>query len=107
MSIVAELVNGLVLRADLKERARRWEREDDEKGPEAEPFAVVTTRTFLPAGQGWIERRDPVGLSELPLPDGYIMAGPVVGGPVVGADEIRARHLVLAAQAEFGWGRSA
>lgn len=103
MSIVAELVNSLGLRADLKEKARRWEREDDAEGPE--PEAAVVTRTVLPAGPGWAEA-EPVELPELSLPEGFIVAGPVVG-PVVGADEIRARRLVVEAQAEFGWGRSA
>ncbi|WP_405187330.1 hypothetical protein OG582_40950 (plasmid) [Streptomyces anulatus] len=99
MSIVAELV-GRRLRAGLVEKARRWEREDDDRGPEPEGAAVVT-RTFLPVGPGWVER-EPVELPELSLPDGYIVAGPVVG-----ADEIRAQRMVIAAQAEFGWGRSA
>lgn len=100
MSIVAELVNSLGLRADLKEKARRWEREDDARGPEPEGVSVVT-RTFLPVGPGWVER-EPVEVPALSLPDGYIVAGPVVG-----SDEIRARRMVVAAQAEFGWGRSA
>ncbi|TXJ73555.1 hypothetical protein E2C11_29015, partial [Streptomyces lavendulae] len=95
MSIVAELVNGLGLRAGLVEKARRWEREDDERGPE--PEGVVVTRTFLPVGPGWADR-EPAGLPS--LPDGYIVAGPVVG-----SDEIRAQRLVVEAQAEFGWGR--
>ncbi|MFJ9641398.1 hypothetical protein [Streptomyces sp. NPDC101178] len=78
----------------------RQEREDDRRGPEPEGVAVVT-RTFLPADPGWAEL-EPVELPVLSVPSGFIVAGPVVG-----ADEMRARHLVVAAQAEFGWGRSA
>ncbi|MEU2134920.1 hypothetical protein [Streptomyces sp. NPDC018352] len=100
MSIVAELVTSLGFRAGLPDKVRRWEREDDERGPEPEA-AVVVTRTFLPVGPGWAER-EPVEFAAVSLPDGYIVAGPVVG-----ADEIRARQLVVEAQAEFGWGRSA
>nr|WP_011116789.1 hypothetical protein [Streptomyces sp. EN27]AAN76283.1 unknown [Streptomyces sp. EN27] len=100
VSIVAERVRR-VLRAALDDEIERQERRDNDLGPEAEPFAVVTTRTFLPVGPGWAEP-EPVELPALSVPDGYIVAGPVVG-----ADEVRARHLVVAAQAEFGWGRSA
>lgn len=89
-----------VLRAGLAEKAKRWEREDDAKGPEPEAAAVLT-RTFLPVGPGWVEA-EPVELPALSVPAGYIVAGPVVG-----ADEVRAHRLVVAAQAEFGWGRSA
>ncbi|NEC24420.1 hypothetical protein [Streptomyces parvus] len=85
--------------AALTDEVDRQEREDDAKGPE--PEAAVVTRTFLPVGQGWVER-EPVVVPALSLPDGYIVAGPVVG-----PDEIRARRMVVAAQAEFGWGRSA
>ncbi|MFJ5658661.1 hypothetical protein ACIQD5_35690 [Streptomyces microflavus] len=99
MLIVAERVRQ-VLRAELKEKVKRWEREDDAKGPEPEAAAMLT-RTFLPVGPGWAEA-EPVELPALSVPAGYIVAGPVVG-----ADEMRARHLVVAAQAEFGWGRSA
>lgn len=102
MSIVAELANSLGLRAKLAEKARRWEREDDERGPEPEA-AVVVTRTFLPVGPGWAER-EPVEVPALSLPTGYVVADPA--GPAVGADEIRARQLVVEAQAEFGWGRT-
>ncbi|RPK77866.1 hypothetical protein EES46_34685 [Streptomyces sp. ADI98-10] len=88
------------LRATLAEEIERQTRDDDARGPEPEA-AVVVTRTVLPVGQGWVER-EPVVLPALSLPDGYIVASPVVG-----ADEIRAQRLVVAAQAEFGWGRSA
>ncbi|WP_405194463.1 hypothetical protein OG333_38685 (plasmid) [Streptomyces anulatus] len=88
------------LRATLAEEIERQTREDDAKGPEPEA-AVVVTRTVLPVGPGWVER-EPVVHPALSLPDGYIVASPVVG-----ADEIRAQRLVVAAQAEFGWGRSA
>lgn len=87
-----------MLRAELKEKVKRWEREDDAKGPEPE---AVFTRTLLPTGPGWDEL-EPVELPGLSVP-----AGCIVAGPVVGADEVRARRLVVAAQAEFGWGRSA
>ncbi|MEU3978424.1 hypothetical protein [Streptomyces bacillaris] len=86
--------------ATLVDEVDRQEREDDAEGPEPEVAAVVT-RTFLPVGPGWPER-EPVELPALSLPAGYVVAGPVVG-----ADEIRARRLVVEAQAEFGWGRSA
>lgn len=99
MLIVAERVRQ-VLRAELKEKVKRWEREDDAKGPEPEAVAVLT-RTVLPVGPGWAEA-EPVELPALSVPAGYIVAGPVVG-----ADEMRAHRLVVAAQAEFGWGRSA
>ncbi|QKW48130.1 hypothetical protein [Streptomyces microflavus] len=102
MTIVSERpVEPLVrrLRAGLKEKVKRWEREDDAKGPE--PEAAALTRTFLPVGPGWAEA-EPVELPALSVPAGYIVAGPVVG-----ADEMRARHLVVAAQGQFGWGRSA
>lgn len=99
MLIVAERVRQ-VLRAELKEKVKRWEREDDAKGPEPEAAAVLT-RTVLPVGPGWAEA-EPVELPALSVPAGYIVAGPVVG-----ADEVRARRLMIAAQAEFGWGRSA
>ncbi|MEU0002382.1 hypothetical protein ABZ069_36335 [Streptomyces microflavus] len=105
MTMVSERwVKGQVSRllwAGLAEKAKRWEREDDAKGPEAEPFERVATRTVLPVGPGWAVA-EPVELPALSVP-----AGPIVAGPVVGADEMRARHLVVAAQAEFGWGRSA
>ncbi|MEV7252582.1 hypothetical protein [Streptomyces cyaneofuscatus] len=103
MTIVSErLVEPLVrrLRAGLLDEVKRQEREDDAKGPEPEAAAVLT-RTFLPVGPGWAEL-EPVELPALSVP-----AGPIVAGPVVGADEMRARHLVVVAQAEFGWGRSA
>ncbi|MFF6896093.1 hypothetical protein ACFY8Z_36495 [Streptomyces microflavus] len=99
MLIVAERVRQ-VLRAELKEKVKRWEREDDAKGPEPEAAAMLT-RTVLPVGPGWAEA-EPVELPALSVPAGYIVAGPVVG-----ADEMRARHLVVAAQDQFGWGRSA
>ncbi|MCD9904692.1 hypothetical protein LUR56_40495 [Streptomyces sp. MT29] len=88
------------LRAGLLDEVERQEREDNGRGPEPEAAAVVT-RTLLPVGPGWVERQ-PVELPALSVP-----AGPIVAGPVVGADEMRARHLVIEAQAEFGWGRSA
>lgn len=88
------------LRATLAEEIERQTREDDARGPEPEA-AVVVTRTVLPVGPGWVER-EPVEVPELSLPAGYIVAGPVVG-----ADEIRAQRLVVEAQAQFGWGRSA
>ncbi|MCD9904650.1 hypothetical protein LUR56_40260 [Streptomyces sp. MT29] len=103
MTIVSErLVDLLVrrLRAGLLDEVKCQEREDDAKGPEPEAVAVLT-RTFLPAGPGWAERE----LVELPALS--VEAAYIVAGPVVGADEMRARHLVVAAQAEFGWGRSA
>ncbi|MFI1532782.1 hypothetical protein [Streptomyces griseus] len=97
MSIVAEFVTRR-LWAGLTEEIERQTREDDARGPEPE---AVVTRTVLPVGPGWAEL-EPVELPALSLPDGYIVAGPVVG-----VDEIRARRLVVEAQAEFGWGRSA
>lgn len=99
MLMIAELLVRQ-LRATLAEEIDRQTREDDARGPEPEA-AVVVTRTVLPVGPGWVER-EPVELPALSLPAGYIVAGPVVG-----ADEIRAQQLVVAAQAEFGWGRSA
>ncbi|MEU5138100.1 hypothetical protein [Streptomyces californicus] len=98
MSIVAEFVTRR-LRAGLAEEIERQTREDDRRGPE--PEASVVTRTVLPVGPGWVER-EPLEAPELSVPDGFVVAGPVVG-----ADEIRAREMVLAAQAAFGWGRSA
>ncbi|MCQ1582593.1 hypothetical protein [Streptomyces parvus] len=97
MSIVAEFVTRR-LWAGLTEEIERQTREDDARGPE--PEAAVVTRTVLPVGPGWTDEKSaPLPLS---LPDGYIVAGPVVG-----PDEIRAQRMVIAAQAEFGWGRSA
>ncbi|MEU3137576.1 hypothetical protein ABZ691_33025 [Streptomyces sp. NPDC006854] len=85
--------------AALADEVDRQESEDDAKGPE--PEACVVTRTVLPVGPGWVER-ELVEVPALSVPDGFVVAGPVVG-----ADEIRAREMVLAAQAAFGWGRSA
>ncbi|MFI6143421.1 hypothetical protein ACIBCC_35170 [Streptomyces griseus] len=86
------------LQATLAEEIDRQEQEDDRRGPEPEA-AVVVTRTVLPVGPGWVER-EPVEVPALSLPGGYIVARPVVG-----ADEMRARHLMVAAIGRYGSGR--
>lgn len=86
------------LRAGLLDEVERQEREDNRRGPEPEGLAVVT-RTVLPAGPGWVEV-EPVEVPSLSLPDGYIVAGPVVG-----ADEVRARQLMVEAIDRVGSAR--
>ncbi|WP_326683043.1 RNA polymerase sigma factor [Streptomyces sp. NBC_01237] len=49
MVIVAEQVRARVLRADLKEKAERWEREDTARGPEPEPEAGRQSSAARPA----------------------------------------------------------
>ncbi|MFI9630953.1 hypothetical protein [Streptomyces sp. NPDC052042] len=119
MSIVADQrVRPPGVRAGLAEEARRWEDEDDARGyePEARMRAlavvlrlrrgravredggpVVVTRTVLPGRRVWeLETGVPA------LPFGYVAAPE---RSVQGSDEIRIRHLMIAAIARFGWAR--
>ncbi|MFJ3084619.1 hypothetical protein ACIPJG_33380 [Streptomyces halstedii] len=103
MSIVAELVIRRVLRAGgpLKEEVERQEREDNARGPEAEP--CVVTRTVLPVGRGWEVPEQAVLPSVPVLPSGFVAAGPA--GAELGADEVRVRRLMVAAIDRFGSAR--
>lgn len=114
MSIVAERV-ACVVRAGLAEEVDRQEREDNARGPEAEQ-RVVMTRTVLPVGPGW---ETPTLPSVPGLPSGFRPvsgqddACPMCGywtcrcaSQQVGADEVRVRHLMIAAIDRHGWGRS-
>lgn len=81
--------------AGLAEKAKRWEDEDNARGPESEPEArYVLSRT------GWWRQALPTMPS---LPPGYVAAESIRTEPA--GDELRARHLMTGAIARWGWTR--
>ncbi|MFE7268388.1 hypothetical protein ACFU9B_41480 [Streptomyces sp. NPDC057592] len=91
MSIVADQP----LRAGLAEEIERQEREDNAEGPEPEGRYVLSR-----AGR-W--ERELVALPA--LPPGYIAAASSRTRTGQGSDEVRVRHLMIAAVSRWGWGR--
>ncbi|MGW1847703.1 hypothetical protein [Streptomyces sp. NPDC001966] len=95
MSIVADQpVRPPDVWAGLAEEAKRWEEEDDARGPEPEAARYVLART------GWWRQALPAVPS---LPAGYVTAESIRTGQE--GDELRARHLTTEAIARWGWTR--
>lgn len=101
--MVAEQVTRRALRAGLAEEIERQEREDDARGPEPEG-------RFVLRGGRWVRVEQELAAVPSLLPPGYV---PVAAQRAEqrgvraeqGSDEIRIRHLMIAAIGRYGSAR--